>query len=176
MSGFDLVVLLIVGTAAAGGFLRGFVQEALSLLAWIVSIVALRYLHTDIAGLFFSLTGGVTTSALLAFVALLLIPYLAMRMIARRFGEDSRHSALGPIDRVLGFGFGGIKGAAIAAIAFSLLVLGYDRHWAFSGRPGWMTEARTYPVLNASSEEIVPLIAEQRAAIEGRDDARAKQP
>ena len=30
MTGFDYIVLLIVGIAAAGGFMRGFLQEVLS--------------------------------------------------------------------------------------------------------------------------------------------------
>ncbi len=35
MTGFDFIVLVIVGVAAVGGFMRGFVQEVLSLAAWI---------------------------------------------------------------------------------------------------------------------------------------------
>ena len=31
MTGFDIIVFLIVGVAAIGGFMRGFVQEVLSL-------------------------------------------------------------------------------------------------------------------------------------------------
>jgi membrane protein required for colicin V production len=41
MTGFDLIVLLVVGVAAVGGFLRGFVQEILSLVAWGVAILAI---------------------------------------------------------------------------------------------------------------------------------------
>ena len=49
----------------------------------------------------------------LAFVLLLLIPYAAMsRCIVGNAGERSRDSVLGPIDRVLGFGFGAVKGCA----------------------------------------------------------------
>ena len=48
MTGFDIIVLLIVGVAAIGGFLRGFVQEVLSLLSWVLAIFAIRYLHTDL--------------------------------------------------------------------------------------------------------------------------------
>ena len=161
MTLFDIMVLLVVGTAAAGGFMRGFVQEVLSLASWVLAIFAIRYLHTDLTALIYSVMGTPTGASLLAFVLLLLIPYAAMNLIARRMGDSARKSALGPIDRVLGFGFGAVKGAIVAVFAFSLLVLGFGSDWERSGRPVWMTTARTYPFINASSAELVQLIAQR---------------
>ena len=69
---------------------------------------------------------------------------------------------IGPIDRVIGFGFGAIKGAVIVVMGFSVLVLGYDTVWGAGGRPQWITQARTYPFVNAASEELVKLIGERR--------------
>jgi membrane protein required for colicin V production len=163
MTAFDLIVLLIVGVAAAGGFMRGFVQELLSLAAWILAIFAVRALHTDLTALIFAYTGGPVSAALLTFSLLLLIPYAAMRLIAGRAGKSARNSVLGPIDRVLGFGFGAVKGVIVVVMAFSLLVLGYDAVWGASGRPLWISTARTYPFINASSEAMVLLIEERRA-------------
>ncbi len=101
---------------------------------------------------------------------LLLVPYAAMKLIAGNVGEASRNSLLGPIDRVLGFGFGAIKGAVIVIIAFSLLVLGYDTVWGVAGRPAWITTARTYPVIDSSSNAMVQMIDERRAALRGEPD------
>ena len=42
MTGFDFIVLGIVGIAAVGGFMRGFAQEILSLAAWILMALAVR--------------------------------------------------------------------------------------------------------------------------------------
>lgn len=163
MTVFDFLVLLIVGVTAAGGFMRGFVQEMLSLAAWVVAVLALRFLHTDLTAAIHAFTGGPISAALLAFALLLLIPYLAMRAIAARAGKSARGSALGPIDRVLGFGFGAVKGVIVVVMAFSLLVLGYDAVWGPSGRPLWISTARTYPFVNASSEAMVQLIEQRRA-------------
>ena len=175
MNLFDIFVLLVVATAAIGGFLRGFVHEVLSLAAWVLAIFAIRYLHTDLTQLIFAFMGTPTAAALLAFALLLLIPYAAMRLIARRAGDSARKSALGPIDRVLGFGFGAVKGTIVVVFAFSIVALGYDSVWGVAGRPIWMTTARTYPFVNASSEEMVQLIAERRAALVG-DDAGQPTP
>lgn len=164
MNAFDIIVLLIVGIGAIGGFARGFVQEVLSLAAWGVVILAIRYLHTDLTAMIFAFVGTPVGASLLAFAVLLLIPYIAMRIIARRAGKTSRESLLGPIDRVLGFGFGAVKGTIIVVLAFSLVALGYDSAWGPTGRPAWMTTARTYPFVNASAEALVQLIEQRRAA------------
>lgn len=165
MSGFDIIVLIVVGVAAVGGFLRGFVQEILSLMAWVLAIFAIRYLHTDLTNFLLGYVGNESGSAVLAFALLLLIPYAAMKLIAGRLGETTRTSILGPIDRVLGFGFGAIKGAIIVVLAFSLLVLGYDTLWGIAGRPQWMVQARTYPVVNAGADALVQLIHDRRARL-----------
>jgi len=162
MTGFDIIVLLIIGIGAVGGFMRGFVQEVLSLAAWVLALFAIHNLHTALAAFLFDYVGTTSGSAILAFCLLLLIPYAAMKLIAGRLGEVSRNSVLGPIDRVLGFGFGTIKGAIIVVMAFSLLVLGYDSIWGVQGRPTWITQARTYPAVNAGADALVKMISDRR--------------
>lgn len=162
MTGFDIAVLLLVGAGAVTGFWRGFVQEILSLGAWIVAIVAIRVLHTPATALLLDKVGTESGASVLAFALLLLVPFLIVRAIARWLGSASRNSLLGPIDRVLGFGFGAIKGTIIVVMGFSILVLGYDTVWGVGGRPGWITQARTYPFVNAGSEAMVTMIAQRR--------------
>jgi membrane protein required for colicin V production len=169
MTGFDIIVLLIVAVAAVGGFMRGFVQEILSLLAWAVTILAIHNLHTPLYDWLLPKIGNASGAATLAFALLLLIPYAGMKLIAGRLGGKSRASMLGPIDRVLGFGFGAIKGAIVVTCAFAILVLGYDATWGIAGRPDWITQARTYPLVNASADELVKLIEDRNAQIENQD-------
>ena len=169
MTSFDIIVLLLVSIAVIGGFMRGFVQEVLSIAAWVLAIFAIHYLHTDLTALIYEYIGTPTSAAILAFALLLLIPYAAMKLIARHAGRKSRLSVLGPIDRVLGFGFGAVKGVIIVVIAFSLLVLGYDTVWGAKGRPVWIAEARTYQFVDAASKAMVQIIEERRARV-GRTD------
>lgn len=166
MTAFDITVLIIVGIGAIAGFLRGFVQEVLALVAWVVAIIAIRYFHSDLSGILLEYLGTPTSSAILAFALLLLVPYGFIKLMARKAGEKSRQSVLGPIDRLLGFGFGALKGMIVVVMGFSLLVLGYDTFWGEEGRPEWITEGRAYPFINAGSEALVELIEERRAEIE----------
>ncbi len=165
MTGFDALVLFIVGIAATGGFMRGFTQEVLSLAAWILAAFAIHYLHTPLTIWLTEFFGSDFSTRLLAFVLLLLIPYAAMKLIAGNVGEAAKGSVLGPIDRVLGFGFGAVKGALIVVIAFSLLALGFDNEWSFGGRPSWITTARSYPAVNASADGLVEMVSSRRARL-----------
>lgn len=126
MTGFDIAVLLLVGMGAVTGFLRGFVQEMLALAAWIFALAAIHTLHTPLSKALVPIVGTESGAAVLSFALLLLVPYAVVKLVANWLGSKSRNSLLGPIDRVLGFGFGGIKGLIIVVLAFSVLVLGYD--------------------------------------------------
>ena len=173
MTGFDIAVLVIVGVAAVGGFLRGFVQEVLSLASWILALFAIHYLHTPLSAQLATLFTNESAASVLAFALLLLVPYMAMKLIARWAGGAARKSVLGPIDRVLGFGFGAIKGLIIVVLGFSVLVLGYDTVWGPGGRPEWISLSRSYPFVNAASDELVTMIGQRREAAR---KAAAEQP
>lgn len=175
MTGFDIIVLLLVGVGAIAGFMRGFVQEVLSLAAWVLAVLAIRYLHTDLTAAIFEFMGSPVTASILAFALLLLVPYAGMKLIASIAGRKSRESVLGPIDRVLGFGFGAMKGVIIVVIAFSLLVLGYDTIWGAAGRPVWITEARTYQLVDAGSRAMVQIIDERRTRLQENDEALVEE-
>ncbi len=170
MIAFDIVVLLIVGVTAIAGFFRGFVQEVLALVAWILAVLAIYWLHTPLTGGLMQFLANETAAAVLAFALLLLVPYAVVKFASKWVGTGTRNSVLGPIDRLLGFGFGAIKGFIVVVLAFSVLVLGYDTVWGPLGRPAWITLARTYPFVNAASSELVDLIAERHAAARSENE------
>lgn len=172
MTIFDILVLIIVAVAAVGGFMRGLVQEVLSLAAWILAAFSVYYLHGPLTEFLRDYYDAETLTPILAFAILLLIPYAAMKVIAGNASEASKGSILGPIDRVLGFGFGAVKGALIVVFAFSVLVLGFDTVWGYKGRPDWITQARTYPAADAFSRQLVQMIAERRARLIGEQEAQ----
>lgn len=172
MAGIDIIVLIIVAVAAIGGFMRGLVQEVLSLAAWIFAALAVHFLHPVLSPAISGFLNSERYTPTFAFVLLLLIPYAAMKLIADNVSPASDGAILGPIDRVLGFGFGGVKGALIAVFAFSVMALGYDESWGYKGRPQWVTEGRTYPAADAFSRQLVPMIAARRDQLRREAEAR----
>ena len=171
MTGFDIAVLLVIGMGAVTGFMRGLVQEIFSLAAWVLTLAAIHVLHSPLADWLTPLIGTGSGASLLSFSLLLLVPYALVKLLAARIGKASRASVLGPIDRLLGFGFGAVKGTIIVVLGFSVLVLGYDTVWGARGRPQWITGSRSYAFIDASSGALVKMLGERRAEALAADHA-----
>jgi membrane protein required for colicin V production len=172
MAGLDIIIIIIVGVAAIGGFMRGLVQEVLSLAAWVMAALALHFLHPYLTDALRELYPVEPADTLLAFALLLMIPYAAMKVITSTASEASDGAILGPVDRVLGFGFGAVKGALIAVFAFSVLALGFDASWGYKGRPIWITTGRTYAAADAFSRQLLPIIAIRRDELRRESEAQ----
>ena len=66
-----------------------------------------------------------------------------------------------------------MKGALIAVFGFCLIAFTFDETWSITGRPAWVSTARTYPAINAATNELVPLIAARRANLREAEEAAA---
>lgn len=161
LTALDILVLVLVGAGLVFGLLRGFVAEILSLFAWILAILALRYFHEPVSGL---LTGLVGSGAwLLAFLLIFGIVFVLGKLASRRLGGRVRRSVVGPVDRVLGGLFGGLKGLIGATLLFLAVNFVFDMMWGrVAERPLWMSQSRFYPVLVASGDAVTDLVEARR--------------
>jgi membrane protein required for colicin V production len=166
MTALDIFVILVVGGAALVGFVRGFAHEVLALVAWIVAIVALKLFHTQLSVGLTDFVGTPAGAAVVAFALLFIPSFLLVKLLARSIGGKTRKSLLGPVDRVLGGGFGVIKGLLGATLFFLLANLATDMVYGpEADRPEWMTISRTYPLLNASGLAIVDWVEKRRLKV-----------
>ncbi len=163
LTALDMITLLLVGGGCALGFMRGLVTELLSLATWVAAVIALKLFHDPAAD---ALTGRVGTgpgAAVLAFALIFGIVFVAGKLIARQVGGAAKKSAIGPFDRVLGAGFGALKGLIFATLIFLAVNLLYDTGYGRTAeRPKWMAGSRTYPLLNASGRAIVDFVEARR--------------
>jgi len=165
MTALDVFVFLLLIGGAAVGFVRGFVHEVISILAWIVGIAMLKLFHTQLwTGLENSFHMSPAAGAVLAFALLFVPSFLLVKLLARALGGRTRRSpVLGPFDRTLGAGFGLLKGLLGATLFFLLANLATDMVYGpQADRPQWMTKSRTYPLLNASGRAIVDWVEARR--------------
>ncbi len=163
LTALDIVVLLLVGGGAVLGLSRGFVTEVLSLMVWIFIVFALKFLHAPVTTMLTGIVGTAAGAAVLAFALVAGVVYFGGRLIANMLGERTRSSILGPIDRALGFGFGGLKGLILASLGFLLIILVTDTIGGGPNRrPDWITTSRTYPVLNITSAGIADFVDKRR--------------
>lgn len=165
LTALDIVVLLLMAGGAIMGGLRGFVAEMLSLFAWVAAIIAVKLAHGPVTALLAGPVGTQMGAAVLAFALIFLIVFVVGKLLAGRMGEQVRRSVLGPVDRVLGFGFGGIKGLILATLLFLALgLVNSVLHGGGAGTPDWVRDSRTYPLLNASSRAIVDFVEMRQKA------------
>ncbi len=163
MTALDIIVLLLVGGGLFFGFMRGFIFEVLSLVAWVAAIVALKVLHTPATGALEPVVGTRAGAAVLAFVLVFGVVFVAGKLLARRIGGGVRSSVVGPFDRLLGAGFGALKGLIGATLLFLAANLVYDTIYGRTAeRPEWMAKSRTYPLLHASGRAIVDFVEARR--------------
>ncbi len=163
MTPLDIFVLLLLGGGALVGFARGFAQEVLALMAWIAGIAAVKLFHDSLQAKLLTVAGSDASASMLAFALLFLPTFVALRLFGRAVGNRARRSVLGPVDRVLGGGFGMVKGLIGAILVF--LIANYATDIVYgpnARRPAWMTRSRTFPLLNASSRAVVDWVETRR--------------
>ena len=170
LTALDVIVLVLVGGGLVLGIMRGFIGEVLSLLAWVAAIVALKFFHTPVSQ---ALAGVGSGAAVLAFVLVFGVVFVAGKLIARQIGTATKHSVVGPFDRVLGGGFGALKGLILATLIYLAGALVYDTIYGRGAeRPQWMVQSRTWPLLSASGRAIIDFVEARRT----RERRRAAQP
>jgi membrane protein required for colicin V production len=173
LTALDIVVLTLVGGGAVLGFMRGLVQEVLSLLGWVLAIAAVRLFHAPVSAALTERVGSAGGAAMLGFVLLFGVVFFLGKWISRWIGDRSRRSMIGGFDRGLGAGFGAIKGLLLATLGFMAVTLLYDIGYGNQAQPLWMTDSRTYPALSATSAAVSEIIAERRRQARQGDGAIA---
>ncbi len=169
MSALDIFVIILLFGGGAVGFVRGFVYEVLSLLAWVAAIAMIKLFHTQMSAGLSHAVGTAEGASVLAFALLFVPTFILVKLLARSIGGKTRRSLLGPVDRALGGGFGVVKGLLAATLFFLFANLATDLiYGAEAERPAWMTSSRTYPLLNASGRAIVDWVETRRHV---REDA-----
>lgn len=172
MTALDILVLLAIGGGALFGLLRGFVCEALSMIAWVLGIFAVRLFQEPVAGLLTPFLGTESGASLLSFILVFGATFFAGKFLARSLGARTRTSVLGPVDRVLGGGFGAVKGLIGATLIFLAFSLVYDTIYGGEARrPDWLADSRSYPLLSASGSAISAFVDERRDAGRGAEHA-----
>lgn len=159
----DIIVLLLVGGGIVLGIIRGFVTEVLLLMAWVAAVMALRLFYSPVSDWATIKTGTEAGGAVLAFAGLFLGAFILFKVIASQLGSRTRQSVVGPVDRLLGGGFGAVKGLICASLLFLAVNLACDVVWGKDEpRPDWIAAGRTYPLIKLSSRLIVDFVEERR--------------
>jgi membrane protein required for colicin V production len=159
----DIIVLILVGGAAVLGGMRGFVGEVLSLFAWVAAVIALKLFFAPVADRLTHIMHGPGSATVLAFAIVFLVVFVAGKWVARSISARVRRSAIGPVDRVLGFGFGALKGLLLSTLLFLVINLAYEVWTAdATARPEWVAKSHSYPLLDATGRAVIGYVEYRR--------------
>jgi membrane protein required for colicin V production len=149
MNPLDLGVLAVIVLSAVFAFARGFVREALSIVAWITAGAVTLYGFQAVYAMVDPMVHNPLLSQLIAGFGLFVGTLIVMTILTGIVARSVRSSALSPIDRTLGFIFGLLRGAFIVSLAYLLLDFGLPTQ---SDRPAWMREAKSTPYLQQGAD------------------------
>ena len=159
MDGFTIVdgiVALILVVSAILAYSRGFVREGMAIAGWIVAAIAAfafaaaaQPLVQEIPYINRYLADSCELSIIVAFAAVFAVMLVVVSIFTPLLSGAVQDSALGPIDRGLGFVFGVARGVLLVAVAFVV----YDRVAVTDPIPA-VENSRTANVFARSEESI----------------------
>jgi membrane protein required for colicin V production len=148
---FDIIAVLILGVSMLVGFVRGALGEVATVVSFVLAVLI------SIFGL--RITGPIARAAVhpawaatgVALVVVFLAAYIGLRVAASGLTR-SVHStrALGTIDRVVGAGFGGLRGLVALGVLYLLLNLAPSPN----GTPEWIANAKLYPLARTCADAL----------------------
>jgi membrane protein required for colicin V production len=143
MTSVDLVVLGVMFLSGLIAFMRGFVREVLSVVAWIGAIVAAMTFVPTVRPLLNPYMPSPEWTDPAGFILLFLVSLIVLSLIAKTISNAVKSSAIGGIDRTLGLVFGLARGAALAIAVYIFTCMAIPpEHW-----PAPVLESRTLPYI-----------------------------
>lgn len=155
MTLFDIIALSVLGVSALVGVVRGALREITTVVAFIAAafaaVFALRLIGPMARAALHPAWLGNTAALLIVFI----VVYVALRIIGAGLVRGlHRTSALGALDRMVGGGFGLLRGLILLGLAYMAIHLAPPA----TGLPSWITSAKLYPVA-AECAEVIRTVA-----------------
>lgn len=140
MSLLDIVLIAIVGGSVVSGFMAGFARAGIGLLAAITGVIFGFWFYGIPAAWIHKLISSVALSNLVGFLIVFCACTVVGGLIGNLLAKLLKWTGLSWLDRLMGAGFGLVRGA-LAAVAFVSVLM------AFTPRPvpAWMTESALLP-------------------------------
>jgi membrane protein required for colicin V production len=148
MNWLDLAVLGIIVLSAIFAFARGFVREALSIVAWVgaafITFKGFDWVYAQVEPLMHNTLLSQLIAGLGLFFGSLIVLTIVTGIVARMV----RATGLSPVDRTLGFIFGLARGAILVCLAYLLLDIAVPK----DDRPSWIREAKVEPYIHEGAD------------------------
>jgi membrane protein required for colicin V production len=149
MNPLDLGIIAVIALSAIFAFARGFVREALSIVAWVGAAAITLYGFNWAYNLVEAHAHNPLLSQVAAGFGLFIGSLVALSILTGIVARMVHATGLTPIDRTLGFIFGLARGAFLVCLAYLLLDLSVPQA---SDRPQWIRDAKSAPYLHEGAD------------------------
>ena len=140
MNLLDILLVIMIGASVAAGWMAGFARVGIGFLATVCGLLFGFWFYGIPAAWIHQHIQSVAVSNLLGFLTVLAIFNLVGALIGKLLSMLFKWTGLSWLDRLMGAGFGFVRGALIA-IAFVAVLM------AFTPRPlpNWMIDSQILP-------------------------------
>jgi membrane protein required for colicin V production len=156
MNPLDLGVIIVIGLSAIFAFARGFVREALSIVAWVGAGFITLYGFNYVYAIVDPMVHNPLLSQLIAGFGLFVLSLIVLTVLTSVVASTVRQAGLSPIDRTLGFVFGLLRGAFIVSLGYLVLDISVQK----TDRPAWLKDAKSEPYLEQGADMLRPFLPE----------------
>jgi uncharacterized membrane protein required for colicin V production len=146
-------VLIIVVSAGYAAW-RGFIWETLTIFAWAAAAFSCLYFGPYLIPMTKSLVNTDWLAGLIAYAAVFLAVFIPFAFMSHRFSQSVKSSPIGPLDRVAGVAFGGVRGLVIVGLAY----LAFTYFVPIRKQPLWVTEAKLLPIVQDTADVLLTLV------------------
>ncbi|MDP7468557.1 MAG: CvpA family protein [Alphaproteobacteria bacterium] len=167
----DLIVIAVLLVSALLAFSRGFVRELLSVAVWVGAIFATLYGLAYVKEYTSQWISTVWLANTAASVTIFIPTLIILALISHVLSGQVRNSALGAVDRSLGFLFGLLRGVIIVCLAYLMITLILPKE----EQPKWLRSARTILLVEQGAGLLLQLVPEGAMEKSGATMGRATE-
>jgi membrane protein required for colicin V production len=139
MNSLDLAIIAVIALSAVFAFARGFVREALSIIAWVGAAAITLYGFNSVYAMAVRLVTTPLLADLIAGAGLFVISLIVLTIITGYVARFADSGSLSPINRTLGLIFGLARGVVLVCLAYLVVDVSLPQN----DRPPWIKEAKS---------------------------------
>ena len=153
---FDFFILFFILISAFFSFLRGFSHESLSLINWILALLASYNFGGKFTNLINKFVNNLFFSNGISYLLTFLIIFIFFSILTKKISSLIKKSQIGFVDRTGGFFFGILRGYLIICLCF------FSFHFFYKGdKFEWIEKSKFNFVTLITNEKIVNFLEEE---------------
>lgn len=150
LTGLDIAIGVLVLISALLATMRGFTREVLSLATWSGSALLAWYVYDKYPEFARGYIVEQTIADIVTIIGTFFISLIVLHLLTMKIADMVVDSKIGPLDRSLGFAFGGLRGLLLGVIGMIFA------SWLYgTGLPDWVNDAKSKPLLVALGDDLV---------------------